>query len=439
MLLKIKHFLFAWIFCLMSGSLSAIAAQVAIAENDTLKIMQIIFIGNEKTKENILAREMKTKVGDIFDSRKAEEDRKRIQNLRLFTRVEMQPMQTDQGIVLLVYVAERWYIFPYPILHYNERDWKKLTYGAGISHQNFRGKNINLSGSFWLGYNPGAGFSYANPWIGGTRQLYSAFRIYAQSVRNKSSEYGDFDESYQGISYALGKRWGYHTYFTLSLGYSQLTVPEEFKEATVTDTRHDRLPSAAISFRYDTRDLHEYTTRGSLLTFYASKTSYVGQIDYLRYGLDVRRYIPIIGSLALAARTAMDFTAGDTPVYGRNYLGYQERVRGHFNTEKEGDNRALASVELRFEILPVRYLNIGSPMLPLGGYSNDLPFGVSAGIFYDTGAIWRKKQILKTDDFLSGFGLGLHFHLPYIEVLRVEKAFDTHGNSEYIIDAGVWF
>lgn len=435
----IKSVLLLWLCYLAAGFAGFAGAQDAPAEDDSLIVRQIVFAGNNKTKDAVLAREMKTKIGDRFDEQKIELDRKRIQNLQLFTRVEIQPMQTDAGIVLLVYVAERWYVFPYPILYYSERDWKKISYGAGLIHQNFRGRNIKLTGSFWLGYNPGAEFFYSNPWIGGTKQLYSHFRISATEVRNKSTEFAPFDESHKGIGVGFGKRWGHHTYLGVSFGYSQLTVPDQFKAATVAKTGSDRLPSGSVSFRYDSRDLYEYPKNGWRFELYATKTSYPGQLDYLRYGVDVRRYQPLIAGVSLAGRIAGDFGAGDTPVYSRAYLGYQERIRGHFNAHREGDNRAVASLELRFPILPVRYFNLGPENIPFGSYADNLPFGISAGIFADTGAVWQKEEKVDKDLFLSGFGFGLHIHLPYVQVLRLEKGFDASGHSEYIADVGVWF
>jgi hypothetical protein len=35
--------------------------------------------------------------------------------------------------------------------------------------------------------------------------------------------------------------------------------------------------------------------------------------------------------------------------------------------------------------------------------------------------------------------LGLHFHVPYVELIRLEYAFDGRGTPEIIFDFMVWF
>jgi hemolysin activation/secretion protein len=83
-------------------------------------------------------------------------------------------------------------------------------------------------------------------------------------------------------------------------------------------------------------------------------------------------------------------------------------------------------------------LNIGVPLF-VGDYGTNLPFGVSGAIFYDTGAVWKKLRLLNRTDFLSGFGAGLHFHVPYVDLIRFEVAMDTHKKSEFILDLYTWF
>jgi len=117
---------------------------------DSLAITNIVIVGNDHTKDHVILREMKVKVGDPYDEERVEEDRKRIQNLQLFTRVEIKAMRSDAGVVLLVWVAERWYIFPVPILFINEHDWKKLSYGASLLYENFRGRDETIYASSWF-------------------------------------------------------------------------------------------------------------------------------------------------------------------------------------------------------------------------------------------------------------------------------------------------
>ena len=430
-------FIFPAILSALSSS-SGVASPQTTAD-DSLVITGIFFAGNEKTKDEVLYRELKSKVGRPLDPELLLEDQKRIQNLRLFTRVEVQPMRTDNGVVIVFYVAERWYIFPYPILFYNEGDVKKLSAGAGLVHQNFRGLNSTVAASFWLGYNDGIDVYYSNPWIWGEKQFFFKLGFFAERKRSKNLKYERFDEEHLGMALSLGKRFGYHTFLSSSIGYRVLNVDQEYAEITASKNGSDRIPSLGVSFTYDTRDLHEYPKSGWYISSYVTKYANFSQVDFLKSGIDVRRYTPICKGVSLASRAAADLAGGNMPIYENNYLGYSERIRGHFDLKREGQNRLLGNVELRFPILKVRYMNLGGAQKALGSYGSNLPFGISGGIFFDTGAVWDKDITLTEGRFLSGYGAGLHFHVPYVDVVRLEYAFDTRQNGELIMDVLVRF
>ena len=95
----------------------------------------------------------------------------------------------------------------------------------------------------------------------------------------------------------------------------------------------------------------------------------------------------------------------------------------------EGENRALGSVAFRMPLIPLRYYHLDDvPQL------QNLKFGMSMGIFADTGVIWFQKDRIDRSMFQSGFGFGLHFQLPYLQVLRLEMAFDEKWNRQFIVD-----
>jgi outer membrane protein assembly factor BamA len=153
--------------------------------------------------------------------------------------------------------------------------------------------------------------------------------------------------------------------------------------------------------------------------------------DYLFYGFDTRAYVPL-GRTTLAFRLASDVSHGKIPLYDRLYIGYNERVRGHFFEAFEGENRALASAAFRIPLIPVRYVDLGDQPQMM-----NLKFGLSLGFFIDTGTVWFQSEDIKDLKFQTGYGLGLHMHLPYIHVLRFEMAFNERGRKQFILDMGV--
>jgi outer membrane protein assembly factor BamA len=411
-----------------------LTAQTYADSSLTDRIIGVVRIyGNKKTKAPVILREMKQKIGEPLDPYLLEEDRKRIQNLNLFNRVIITVSPAGEEALIQISVTEKWFFLPYPILFMNERDWSKLSYGAGLTHVNFRGRAETLNGLFWLGYNPSIQMAYGNPWIGGKHHLAFQASVYYQRVLSKHYVDQEVFETYIGGEAVIGKRFGYHTFFNIHLGYKELTFKPSVAGETLMADGRDRLPSLKLSLILDHRDLREYPRSGWYLTGYVLKTGFPSTtIDYLWSGFDGRIYIPLGIKPTLAFRTMANFSSGVVPVYHRTYFGYNERVRGHFFEISEGENRALASIALRFPILPIRFFDLSShPQL------SNLKFGISMALFADTGLTWMQGERVHSSKCISGYGLGIHFHLPYVNVLRFELAFNEFRKAEFIVDLNV--
>jgi outer membrane protein assembly factor BamA len=403
-------------------------------------IVALVVQGNRRTKSEIILREMFTQVGDSLDTDLVEADRKRIQNLGLFTRVEIKPLYVEKGVLLVINVTESWYFFPVPLIFYSDNDVEKLSYGLAVVHLNFRGRAEQLQFAGWLGYNPGVQLSYHNPWMFGSAQLFMSTRFYYVQQRNKSLELlnRDVDEQQVGFSWTIGKRLSKRTFVSTTLGYRQLKLDPPVKGETLSTSGHDRLPEMGMGFLYDARDLREYPRQGKSVGLYARRVGFGDpDIHYWRYGADLRFYQPVIGGLSFCMRAVGDFAAGDLPIYDRVFFGFANRIRGFYNREIEGENLLFGSAELRVPLLPIRYLNL-FPRL-LGQYGRNLKYGVSFALFVDSGRTWFDGENVSTLDFLTGYGASLDLHLPYIDVLRLALAWNEEDRRERIVIFGVSF
>lgn len=428
---------FLWL-AVCSSPLWAQNAGPSLIPADSLIVESIFFLGNDHTKEDILLREMQLRAGDYFDPVRAEQDRQRIQNLGLFHRVEIQLLKGENGLVLCVIVTERWYIFPIPILFLNNRDWEKLSYGLGLTWENLWGRNITTTGSCWFGFYKDVRLRYYNPWAFGAQKIIFDASVFNGRMPHLSANYPDFDITRRGIDLIFGKRNGYRSTFYISLGYQEVLL-HEYREFSLSGTGYDHLPQAGLQFFYDRRDYYAYPKKGWYVLASGQIVNDGGSVHYGKIRCDIRRYQPIFADISVGGRACFDVSAGKMPIYEHTIIGLQERVRGHFYDMREGENRFLGSVECRFPILPLRYFTLEESDSPYDTYGKNLPFGISGGLFIDTGAVWDHNQAMHPDRFNSGYGLGLHFHLPYLELLRFERAWDFRGHGEYIADLKVWF
>jgi outer membrane protein assembly factor BamA len=281
--------------------------------------------------------------------------------------------------------------------------------------------------------------TYTNPWIFGKLKFYTSVSVFARKIRNQTFTVRDSSvtENQIGFNWRIGKRFGHYTYLDGNIGYKQLTFASGVTGQTLSPSGKDRLPQFGLSFTYDSRDLWEYPHRGNYINLWLQKTGFGGAVDYIRYGSDLRTYLPL-GPTTLAFRTATNLSTGTIPIYDQVHFGFLTRIRGHFNERRFGENLLIGSAEFRFPILKISYHNWG-PFQSMGRYGTDFRFGISGGLFVDTGALWFQNDELTTDKFISGWGAGLHFFLPYQNLLRVEYGFDENWDGQLIIDLFVWF
>lgn len=402
----------------------------------TKPISTIVIIGNKSTDDNVILRELVVIKGSIPTKEQLDESRKRLQNLFLFTRVELYLVpQDEKNDILIIELTEQWYFYPVPILSMRERDWKKWSYGLGVVHTNFRGQNEKLWGGFWFGYRPGFGLSYNDQWAGDSLHLTTGFSFNKTTYNHRTL---DFEERHHSGRVSVGKWWNLYLNSDLILLYDNINVDPASTVYMRSGHTTENLFGIAGSFRLDTRDLYSYPHHGVFLHLYAMDNGIFQ--DYNRYqqvDLDLRTYLPVF-STTLAMRVYQTYLIGAVPLYRMNYLGYNERIRGRFYESWEGRNINLASIELRFPIIPIRYFSMDLPVVP-AAYTRNLKLGLNAGIFADAGIIWSEPYEYAMANVKSGFGFGLHIRLPYIEVFRMDYAFDPNWRGQLIIEVGVAF
>lgn len=433
----------------MKHSVIAIVALCCrlFAQPDTLQPMTgasygiidtIIVVGNEKTKESVILREMTLKPGMAATPELIEFDRSRIYSIGLFTRVDMTVVPFGEKNMLVVDVSERWYIIPLPLFGFRDGDPKKPYYGAGILHNNFRGMNQKLFGSIVFGYNPSLAFQYADPWINRDHNLYFNGALSYFRIRNRSAiavvNTSNFDELHYDINVSLGKRFTLYTTAGINLGFQIVEVTEHRPGRTVNPEGSDKYFYGSINFTHDTRDLRDYTTQGTLLSAHITKYGFGETIlSFTRIGADVRRFTPLPFDVTFAARAFGSIVSGGTiPTYARSYFGYGERIRGFFKDVFEGENIAGTSVEVRWPLLKPRVIHFSAIDLPQE--FSVWRFGVSLELFADAGTTWFRGEKLSLKSVAAGYGGGIVFLLPYDVVIRTEYAWNRFGRGQFIFD-----
>lgn len=412
---------------------SAIFSNTSYTQNSEKgKITQIVIMGNDITDDNVILRELLVKQNCIANDSLILESKKRLQNLLLFNRVELSLLPQDNNYILLIEVTERLYIYPLPIFTLHDRDWEKISYGISLSHLNLRGQNEKLRTAAWFGYRSGYGIAYSDQWAGDSLHLTTFFDLGKYISEHRTL---GFEERHVASSIAVGKWWNYHFKTEMLLLFDHINVSDNVAPLLHSEKSSETIWGLRLYLRYDTRDLYAYPSTGWLSFLQLTKYGIFQKYNnYWRIYFDTRRYIKL-GFFTLATRFNQDYFFGQIPIYRQNYIGFSERIRGHFFDVYEGNHVHTGGIELRFPIMPVQYFTFDSMIIP-DAYLKNLKFGINAGLFIDSGITWTKSNEYGFNNFHTGFGFGLHFRIPYVEVLRLDYGFNQEFEGQIIFEIG---
>ncbi|AIF50696.1 outer membrane protein assembly factor [Pelosinus sp. UFO1] len=397
----------------------------------------IVIKGNEKTKNHVITRELKLKIGEPFNSKDAKRSIERLNNLGFFEDVNMKlnPGREPNAVVAEVDVKEQ-KTGTFTIGGgYSKSDG--LTSIIGLGDTNFKGTGNNLNVSFQHGYSSIAGtgwnVNFTNPYIDKKETSLSV------SLFNSVSEVSDY--GYNGDNTTLRS-----TYYRRSRGFNiTLGRPEgEYVKNYVTLTKrtdlyveHDSGPvdysatvgdsdynsaynakylaknfgevhSVTLARVYDTRDNIFNPTEGkrvSLTTEIAGQ-GLGGQFDFNKYIIDGRKYFKVGSKQVLAFHVSVGAVDGDVPDASKFSVGGIDTLRGYEDNEFKGNKMFTATVEYRYPI------------------ANK----VEGVLFTDAGNAWDGTY--KLNDLKYSVGMGLRVSTP-IGPIRLDYGYGKEGGRTH--------
>jgi outer membrane protein assembly factor BamA len=442
-----KRFLFFLIFIASFGT--AIHSQkkdtVFYYDDYVIKVDTIIIEGNKITDRDVIMRELNFSIGDTVNREIMAYNSERIYSLGIFTSVNLTPYTANQINYVDIQVEESWYIYPIPVVDFQDRDLHKFSYGIELDIKNFRGRNETLSTSALFGYNPTLSIFYDQPYFIESQAIYLTLQFTYQNVKNNSIIGrnlfgGDFNQKFISSSIDLGKRLNLYNKIDFTGGCSYVESPKYIRGISVSNSRIDRQMSVGLSYTYDTRDLAQFPGIGTyVFTNFLFNGLGIDDINYQVTSIDLRKYFLLGSGFRLKCRFASRLTSGMlVPFYDFSSFGYQERIRGYYNQVMEGNDSYFGSVELNYPVIKDVIINFDYlPVIP-----NSLltyRFAVYAELFTDTGVAKLWGQPIGLRNFNSGYGAGLIFLvLPYSQC-RIEYAFNDLGQPQAILGLGLTF
>jgi len=377
-------------------------------------VRRINIVGNTKTRDEVIRREMRQLEGAYYDASKIQLSRRRIDRTRFFSEVSAQtvPVEGSPDQVDVTYTVE-------------ERTTGALSLGVGFSTldkvivtASITQPNVFGTGKYLsLEVNSGTvnqtyALSYVDPYytVNGVSR---GFDIYQRKVDATTLSTGAYGTNTLGaglkFSYPLSER------DTVSFGVlaesvkvttfeTSSAVYKNFVTQFGSDYNYGALTAA---WAHDTRDSLIVTTSGALTRLSTELAG--GGLQYQRYGINQQFYWPLSTSLTLFLNLDLGYARGGggkpLPFFKNFYAGGPGTVRGYDDfslgprdtdgNSLGGTRRVVGNVELLF---------------PMPGAAQDKSLRV--GAFFDAGQVYAEGDPVELSELRYSTGLALAWASP---------------------------
>lgn len=435
------------------------ASQITNAQEsskiDSIKISDIVIIGNKKTKNHIIIRELDFKSGDKIatsDTLKTfSESKNKIFNTGLFVVCDYQLIKNTNGThTFLIHVKENWYIWPLPYVdlgdrNFNEwwqerdKDLGRLIYGIHFRHDNFRGRNERLKLKLEVGFARKYELFYTIPYINKKRNAGLSWKISYSENKRVAYQTNLHKLDYLNADFNLRNRF----YFESSYNYRQKfflnhkisgkvslnsindTIAQLNNNYFLDDETNQNYITLSYSITYDKRDIQYYPLKGIYLAGLIRKDGLgifedLNQITIITEG---SKYYNISKALFGGNYLRIKVSSPtDQPYYNTRGLGYNEQfIRGYELYVIDGQHYLQNRNELKLRLLETRK-NYAS-IIPVEQFQT-IPISIYLSTFIDYGYVidnsFNPNNQLLSNTSIYGYGLGLNIVSFYDSVLRIE-------------------
>jgi len=385
-------------------------------------VRRISFVGNSKTRDEVLRREMRQLEGGWISTSQVERSKVRLQRLGFFEEVNVEtpavPGSTDQVDVKFA-VKER------PsgnlLLGLGFSQSQGLIFNTNVTQNNFLGSGRSISFAFNNSeVNQLFRLGYLNPYwtIDGVSRGFNL--AYQKTDSGNSSNTTQYKSKVMSAGVSFGIPISEYNFISISGDYEFTDIDTSlnlldpriaffiFTEGNEFDVL--RLTS---SFSYDTRNSTIFPTRGTLQRIRVEAAVPGGNLRYYKVDYDSRLFLPLINEyvLLLKGRIGYGDSYGQTkelPFFENFYAGGPRTVRGYeenslgpqdiFGRALGGDTMVVGNAEV---IIPVPFLRDFKSVRLTGFFDAGNVFGADES--FDLGDLRMAGGL--SGVWLSPFGL----------------------------------
>lgn len=397
---------------------------IAIEEG---RIEDISLVGNEKTKDKVILRELRFKKGQPFNKFLASRSMERLYNLGYFEDVNMKLLPGkygDHNVIIEIDVVEQKTGIITVGAGYSESDGMVGVLEVGDTNFRGTGDKVNVHWEFG-GSGRGRNYqlSYTRPWINSNGDSLGASvfnRVYQYNDYNAKGEtIAEYDKRRQGWNLTWGRvsdeyRTNYLNFESVKESYddrdgfqwggvAREAFMKDYKKKGFNNSKEmekdwsnkiqnnfGRTNSLTFTHVFDNRDNYFNASRGRRLSYSLQWGGHGlgGKYDFYKVTAEGRFYKSLSNGHILALRLMGGYINGDV-AYGNLFdLGGANTLRGYEDEQFKGNKMYAATLEYRFPIAKkvqgVVFTDMGSTWGIDNGqipwYEDDTSIHFSAGV-----------------------------------------------------------
>lgn len=375
-------------------------------------IGRIDIMGNERTRDWVIRRELRIDEGELYSGSKLRRSRQRLTNLQYFEEVKIDTKRRpEEGLMDLG-------------IDVKEQSTGQFTAGLGfssietvvlsasVSQNNLFGRGQSVSASVRFGaLSQDFLIGFREPWLFG-RPILAGFNLFRQS-----SDFFTFDTLRTGFSLTLGRALGEFASASATYRFEILDISNLDPSATeFLQEQEGTSITSSITPRLvrDTRNDRFDPSQGSVNSFEVEFAGLGGSNRFVKVNGSSTWYFPLLSGLTGFVKTSFGIGAGyagdKVPASERFFLGGVTTVRG-FNFREIGpEDRA------------------GNPLGGTAYVQFNLEIGRSFGrflrlvTFYDAGNVYESTSQLDLGELRQAAGFGIRILTP-VGPVRLDYGF----------------
>jgi len=432
-----------------------------------LIIDEIFIVGNRKTKEHIILRELEFHEGSrlkLIDLEEIiEKDKQKLINTRLFMSVDFNLIDlSGDRIDIIIRVFERWYFFPFPIFELADRnfvDWwvnqehdlKRVEYGIKLYQYNMRGRNETLKFIAQFGFTKRFELAYTFPYIDKDQKWglgvfggYSTNKNMAYKTDEHKRIFLDSESRLRerirtGMTFTFRPSFYYYHGFSMNFFYTHVqdTIMDLNPNYFLHGNTEQRFFEFSYTFVRDLRDIAQYPLKGSYLMGSISKRGLgiYDDINQLEFSALYSRYWDLGKKFYLAGNIGTSLSFPESQPYNLlNAIGFRPfTLRGYELYVIEGQH--FLNSKWTFKRLLVK----GNPSFETffrKDQFSEFPFAIYLKTYFDFAYVYNYRNYsensLFTDELIYGGGAGIDLVTFYDMIFRFGYSINKDVATTYL-------